>query len=150
MFNGIRARVALALAVAAVAGTSVAPIAPAFAAAPAPATDEYKKGLPAPDVTADIQVSDFGTDHENFTVYFTVKNIGDAKSSPIPVKGECVRANPGNNEYWLSMAKVEPALDPYGKRWDHFTCNEATGARLTVGSLNDSNTANNVIEYHWQ
>src|SRR4051812_34770666 len=133
MFHGLRTQLAFAIATAAIVGASLAPIAPAFAATLAPSQDHELAAPKKPDVAVAIIDTDYyGVDQQHFHATFRIDNIGKAVSSAVPVKAECVYADTGaTTKHWVALATVLAPIQVGDPVFGHFTCEDATGARVT-------------------
>jgi CARDB protein len=138
MFETFRTRFALAIAAAAIVGTSLAPIA-ALAAPLAPATErenvEFK-----PDLKVTVQQVHYFDYNDMYDVVYDVQNIGTMNSGVFTVKAVCENQD---GDHWIAVAAVYPGLKKGMTTQRSFKCEEGWGAQITVSTQNDADTSNN-------
>ena len=139
MFRTFRTRVALAVAAAAIVAAGAAPIVPARAAPAVPAQEQLLT-VGKPDLMVQIVQVDY-PDNGRMNVTYVVKNIGTAATGPVALKEECADSN---YAFYVHNAVVGPSMGINEMGHRTFQCSNSKGARVTVGTANDSNLSNNV------
>jgi len=145
MFDALRTRIAVAVAAAAIVGTSLAPIA-ALAAPLAPSGGDVMVAKPDLKMTVINLVNQGSTG--SFSGSMFVENIGNGGASPIVLQTECSRYDtgmPNNTIYFDLSPRILTPLKGGEHTYVTFSCPNATGIQLTVQTPNDSNTGNNVL-----
>jgi hypothetical protein len=151
MLRTVRTRIALTLAVTAIAAMSVAP---AYAApASQPRAPRPAQAAPSVVFQPDLRVTGDGDpyyrDWEETIVHrFKVTNIGAATSGAIALKGTCRYTNPNDDLFnHVVLAQIAGGLESGHSMSVNVVCDRTTDilqdAILTAGTQDDEDTSNN-------